>query len=218
MLGCVEPDPASRPTFEVLFKKLFSTQYKIINNFLSVSVSRFSTFSMRKDFKQEEIEFLEELGSGTFGRVIHAINHVTGQEGAVKEFADCEKDKDKKMKEFFIEYFALKTIDHPNIVKIIGASQSKISSKDSHDKSHGPRLFMEFAACGDLRKNIEEPFEYFIVHLFQISSAMKYLHQRGIIHFDLKPENILIRGIRARRQLYDDKPRVLSHRKKESDK
>lgn len=53
---------------------------------------------------------------------------------------------------------------------------------------------MEFAGGGDLRKNMGEPFDVFIVHLLQVSSSMKYLHQRGIVHLDLKPENILIRG------------------------
>lgn len=84
-----------------------------------------------------------------------------------------------------LEYVVLKTIDHLNIVKIIVTTQRE-------ETVHGPRLFMEFASRGDFENNMKEPFDVFILHLLQISCAMKYLHQRGIIHFDLKPKDILI--------------------------
>lgn len=92
-----------------------------------------------------------------------------------------------KNEDFILESVALKSIVHPNIVKLYGACQI-------NNSVHGSRLFMEFASNGDLEKNMKEPFDTFVVHLLQISSAMKYLYQRGIIHFDIKPKNILIRG------------------------
>lgn len=143
--------------------------------------SKYSLFNFFKtDFKQEKIEFMETLGSGSFEKVIHAYNTKSNQYLAVKEFNDLTGEKNS---DFMLEYVALKAIGHPNIVKIIGASQRK-------EQIHESRLFMEFASNGDLEKN--EPFEWFIIHLFQISRySMKYLHQRGIIHFDLKPKILI---------------------------
>lgn len=77
-----------------------------------------------------------------------------------------------------LKYSAFRAIDHHNIIKIIGAQRKNCD--------HGSRLFLEFSGRGYLKENMKEPPELFVIHLFQTSSTMKYLHQRAIIHFDLK--------------------------------
>ena len=84
------------------------------------------------------------------------------------------------------EIVALKTLDHPNIVKVIEFFQ---------DREHF-FIVTEFVGGGDLYQRIvrkrvfREAEAAFIMR--QVLSAVHYCHQKKIIHRDLKPENIML--------------------------
>lgn len=56
-----------------------------------------------------------ELGKGTYGIVYKGIHKLTGDVRAVKQIA---RSKIKKYERFINEVTALKTLDHPNIIKL----------------------------------------------------------------------------------------------------
>ena len=100
----------------------------------------------------------------------------------IKKKTHSEKDE----KEIRNEINILKTMDHPNIVKIF----EFYSNKDSYN------IIMEYCKGGKLVSEIRNyaPFDekYTAYVMYQIFSAINYCHNMNIIHRDLKPESILI--------------------------
>ncbi len=96
------------------------------------------------------------------------------------------KQKNEQLNEISNEINLLKTMDHPNIVKIF----------EVYDTIDGFYLITEYCSGGELFDKIikvkffEEPEAAFI--MYQLLSAVFYCHNINIIHRDLKPENILI--------------------------
>jgi len=80
----------------------------------------------------------------------------------------------------------LKTLDHPNIIKLYEVYQ---------DSSYF-HLVMEYCSGGELFERIAEKQRYNEIEgaaiMKKICSAVKYLHENGIVHRDLKPENFLL--------------------------
>lgn len=64
------------------------------------------------------------------------------------------------------------------------------------DEDYKPVLIMEYAAGGDLRKQIDNEMGYGQIGNFamQTLSALEFTHGQNIMHRDLKPENILCPG------------------------
>ena len=139
-----------------------------------------------------DLKFFQCLGKGTYGEV-----YMTKKGQIKKPFAtkivhkklltnDKLKDSLKKEIEILIE------IKHENIVKLYEV----IENKDSFF------LVMELCNGGSLSKCLEKykekykkPFSEEIVQYLmkQIVTAIKYCHNRNILHRDIKPDNILIK-------------------------
>ena len=88
------------------------------------------------------------------------------------------------VKRLYSEYEMLCNLDHPNIVKVYGFFLG--------DKEHNPAILLEYCKF-DLEKVIKELEDVDLVGIiYEICSAMKYVHENDIIHRDLKMKNILI--------------------------
>ena len=128
--------------------------------------------------------YLATLGSGTFGKVVHAIELKTGEEVAVKVI-EKKTVKQGRISELKKEAEILGSLDHPNIIKFI------------HMKETDKRIFlvMELVLGGTLQQ---------FIHTHKLSDlqasqvmkgllrAVNYTHSKNIIHRDIKPENILV--------------------------
>ena len=86
--------------------------------------------------------------------------------------------------ELISEYFLLKSIQHPNIVKVININVEE----------ENPYVVFEYAEKGNLQGlNFSDDTVSFLKKFTrEILPAVEELHSRGIIHGDIKPSNILM--------------------------
>ncbi|XP_026187732.1 serine/threonine-protein kinase DCLK1b isoform X2 [Mastacembelus armatus] len=124
------------------------------------------------------------LGDGNFAVVRECVERSTGREYALKIIS---KDKCRG-KEHMIqsEVSILRRVKHPNIVLLI-------EEMDTHNELY---LVMELVKGGDLFDAITSSNKYTerdaSCMLFNLASAIKYLHSLNIVHRDIKPENLLV--------------------------
>jgi serine/threonine protein kinase len=117
------------------------------------------------------------------------------REVAVKFLPFNSPDEEKKS--FRDEFFTLKKLDHPNIIKAF--EFNTVLSKDDEDSEiefHSPFITLEYFSGSELleyRDIYNEKKLIFIIK--QICSVLYYLHQSNYIYYDLKPENILIADV-----------------------
>ena len=78
-------------------------------------------FKWENDVKKD-YTFMKELGKGTYGNVYLAKHKVTGWEWAIKEI---QRTKIKWYERFINEVTAMKTLDHPNIIKLFEIYESE---------------------------------------------------------------------------------------------
>lgn len=130
----------------------------------------------------EDYNVLERLGQGGFGSVYKIINKKNKNIRACKLIKKQTEDD----LSFFNEFKILKTIDHPNIIKLY----------ELYSDSKFYYLVEELCEGGDLysyiknKKNFTEHYAAYII--YQILLAVNHLHSKKIVHRDLKPENIVL--------------------------
>ena len=117
---------------------------------------------------------IQELGSGTFGKVYKVTNGST-----IFAMKVIKNPGELAIQELHI----LKFTNHPNIIRYV----------DSFMKNDGSlNIVMEFADQGALStQTLCWPEKKILKFAAQIISALGYLQTNGIIHRDLKPGNIL---------------------------
>lgn len=151
---------------------------------------------MSKDTEQNPTQFLhfkviEILGKGGNGTVYRVENTKTGQIFALKTL---HQKTEVTLNRFKKEFFALKRMDHPHIVKVY---QSFFD--------HSPPFFtMEWIQgktlgriIADMKKNplifaYEDREDVAVRVCQQLCDVLSYIHGFDEIHRDLKPENIFI--------------------------
>ena len=129
-------------------------------------------------------KILNELGNGSFGKVIRVENLINKEIYACKKMI---KKNIKDIKSFNNEIDILSKCDHPNIVRLYEIIEGEKNMNLIMEECKGGQLFKKIQL-----KNIIKMTEKEIAKIFkEIMIAVNYLHNRGICHRDLKPENIL---------------------------
>lgn len=148
---------------------------------------------------------MRELRRGGQGIVYSAKQESTGRRVAVKVLLD-QSTSLKQQGRFQREIGLVASFQHPNIVRI----------HDSGLTQEGrPYLVMEFIDGLPVNEYIisNKPSVRTVVELFRdITVAVSYAHQRGVIHRDLKPANIRVSNDRSRNASSDSaggRPHVL---------
>ena len=127
----------------------------------------------------------KELGTGAFSRVILATSN-EGTKVAVKCISKNGELKQEDVDSLHEEVAVLRSVDHPNIVKLY----------DFFDEKRYYYMAIELMEGGELFERIVKKTFYNemdargLVRI--LLDALAYLHHRGIVHRDLKPENILL--------------------------
>ncbi|XP_069487359.1 serine/threonine-protein kinase DCLK2 isoform X2 [Ambystoma mexicanum] len=124
------------------------------------------------------------IGDGNFAVVKECVERATGKEFALKII-----DKAKCCgKEHLIEneVAILRQVKHPNIIMLI----------EEMDTPTELYMVMELVKGGDLFDAITSSTKYTerdgSAMVYNLASALKYLHSLNIVHRDIKPENLLV--------------------------
>ncbi len=134
-----------------------------------------------QDYKKEKF-----LGEGSFASVYRVQNRITDAIRAMKIINKSSNISAEDDKEIFNEINILRTLDHPNILKIFEFYSNKDSYSIVTEICSGGELYQEIIDHGPFNEN------YSAYVMYQIFSAINYCHNMKIVHRDLKPENILI--------------------------
>ena len=139
-----------------------------------------------------DITLLNVLGKGSFGTVF--LSKKDGKNGyfATKQIDRAIADKPSYQKYFKNELLILQSLKHPNIVHL---EDLKVADKYYY-------IVMEYINGGSLtdclknyqKRNNGKSFPEEIVQYLmrQIVDAIKYIHNKKIIHRDLKLDNIMV--------------------------
>ncbi|CAE7924482.1 pkgB, partial [Symbiodinium sp. KB8] len=134
----------------------------------------------------DDFELLKTVGKGSFGKVVQVRKKDDGKIYAMKILKKEMILKRKQYEHTLSERRVLENIDHPFIVSLRFAFQSEHKLYMVFDFFNGGELYHYLSEGG---RFAEERARFYAAEL---TSALGYLHARGIIYRDLKPENLIL--------------------------
>jgi serine/threonine protein kinase len=139
---------------------------------------------------EDDYELGDQLGRGTFSIVRRCIHRKSGVARAVK-IIDTRRFRlapSFRTVSVLDEVRILQSLQHPKIIRIFEVYSHAL---DGHDAIF---IVTELASGGELfdsiikKGNFSEPQARHV--MWQVLSALDYMHGKGVIHRDLKPENV----------------------------
>jgi|SoimicmetaTmtHMA_FD_contig_41_2587870_length_3522_multi_5_in_0_out_0_2 class 3 adenylate cyclase/tRNA A-37 threonylcarbamoyl transferase component Bud32 len=119
--------------------------------------------------------------------VVYLAERESDQKQVVLKILDASAGLDEVLLQRFVQEFdIISSIDHPNVVKIYDRGFS-----DRH-----AYIAMEYFPDGSLVEVIRRGLNarQALSLLAQVASALREVHNRGVIHRDIKPGNLMARG------------------------
>ncbi|ETW05182.1 CMGC/CDKL protein kinase [Aphanomyces invadans] len=130
-------------------------------------------------------EVLGIVGEGAYGVVLKCRNKENGEVVAIKKFKESEDDEIVR-KTTLREVKLLKMLKQENIVNL----------KEAFRRKGKLYLVFEYVERNLLEVLEEKPTgldpELVRRYIYQLSRAIHYCHENGVVHRDIKPENLLV--------------------------
>lgn len=168
----------------------------------NVNMNNLPNGTLLKGGKYRLVRF---IGSGGFGYTYEAINTTTQQHVAIKElFLKDVSDRDehtltisayttnksillqKVTKKFLEEADALKSMSHPNIVRVHESFEENGTAYYVMDYIDGKSLHEIIKQNGALSEQKS------LKYIKQVAEALAYVHGKNRLHLDIKPSNVMI--------------------------
>ena len=156
---------------------------KLKNYEMSIPILTENLIVQQKGNLKENFEIKKKLGSGPYGIVYKAKNIYLKNTVAIKMIKKLKENNEEDINiKNHIEL--LKTLNHPNIVKIY----------EFYYNENYYQIITEYCKKGELYKYIKRSFtEKQLAGIFyQILSGLYYLHEKKIVHKNIKLKNIMI--------------------------
>jgi serine/threonine protein kinase len=136
---------------------------------------------------EQNYELIRELGHGGMAAVYLARRRDTGKLVAIKAIRARYLDDPDALQRFAREARTVAHLSHPNIV----ATQAIEQIGD-----RAVAIIMEYFAGGTVRDRLRD-YGAFSAEMAEsvirdVASALRYAHERGIVHRDVKPENVFL--------------------------
>ncbi|KAM1201443.1 hypothetical protein EV1_017479 [Malus domestica] len=142
--------------------------------------------------KNSDLEFIKELGSGTYGTVYYG--KWKGSDVAIKKikpscFTEDTVKQERLLADFWKEADILGQLHHPNIVAFYGI----VSDGPVTDLA----TLTEYMVNGSLKQVLRKKDRTIdrrkrLIIAMDAAFGMQYLHEKNIVHFDLKSHNFLV--------------------------
>jgi len=131
-------------------------------------------------------EIIGKLGEGGLGVVYKARQISMGRIVALKVLHEKWVGDDEFRKRFLVEARLVGRLSHQNLIQVFDVGRHKNTLYYSMEFVDGETVEDRLDRDGRM------PLMQALDILFQITRALQYLHQKGIVHRDVKPGNIMV--------------------------
>ncbi len=132
---------------------------------------------------------VREIGRGGMGCVYEGVNETTGEKVAIKMMSNKMTCYPEYRALFQSEAAALRRMDHPSVVKIVG--------NPYQDAAGNLYLPMQFIQGKTIEQYVYQqgpmPVNHAVDVMGRILDAIQHIHENKCIHRDIKPSNIMVR-------------------------
>ena len=174
----------SLPVSEIIFH--YPKMEETVKSLSNLPISTLNVIRKQKGDPLNNYTIVKPLGHGAYGHVFKVLHKTTGIVRSMKIIPKNNLKPGFTEDEIEQEINILKNLDHPHVIKIY-----EVYNDDDYYY-----LINEFCSEGDLSEKLSQmrhlPECIVKVLMFQIFSAVSYLHARRIIHGDIKLENIMV--------------------------
>jgi serine/threonine protein kinase len=131
------------------------------------------------------------IGAGSYGYVYKVREQIPLSRILALKVLRLDQFTDKARANFFQEARRIAAMQHPNILPIYHFGQLEESEQPYFVMEYAPQTILDLFCKPDKTRRLAFA-EELTLYVQQISDALQYLHNSGLVHQDVKPGNLLI--------------------------